>query len=53
MYEVFQMEDDDSMDPDDGVLVEIGKVEVENDASELPAPNINNNEFFVYEPATE
>lgn len=49
MYEVFQMPDDVSEDPADGIRVEVGKVEFEDDPTALPAPTINN-EIVTYDP---
>lgn len=47
-YEVFQMPNSGSIDPSEGVLVEVGKLEFEDDATELPAPT-NDTVIAVYE----
>lgn len=49
-YEVFQVPDEDTLDPADGILVEIGKIEF-NETITRPDSPVLNNETAVYEPS--
>jgi hypothetical protein len=49
-YEVFQVPDEDTLDPEDGIPVEIGKIEF-NETITTPDAPVLNNETAVYEPS--
>lgn len=49
-YEVFQVPNDTTLDPDDGIRVEVGKIEF-NETTTTPASPDLNNEIAVYEPS--
>lgn len=49
-YEVFQVPNDTTLDPDDGIRVEVGKIEFNETTTTPASPNLNN-EIAVYEPS--
>lgn len=49
-YEVFQVPNDTTLDPDDGIRVEVGKIEFNETTTTPVSPDLNN-EIAVYEPS--
>lgn len=49
-YEVFQVPNNTTLNPDEGIRVEIGKIEF-NETTTTPASPDLNNEIAVYEPS--